>query len=93
MGAWRRNGQQMTPDEARKELAESLPDCVAMLAEIIHKPGRNAQTQLAAIKVILDRVGVPAVAATTITGSQGGPVEITLRLVKAKHESDPENHG
>lgn len=75
----------MTPDEVRQAVSEKLPDYIQMLDRLIRNPPRNAQTQLSGIKLAMSLV-VPTVTAATITGSQGGPVEITLRMVKAEHK-------
>lgn len=74
----------MSLDEARTELTEAIPEAVRELIKISRRPERNSQTKLAAIKEILNRGGLPAVAATTISNPQGGPVEIVLRVVDPK---------
>jgi hypothetical protein len=77
-------------DKARADLQAMLPDAVkAFRACLRPAPPRHAQVILAAAKEVFNRVGLPAVAATTVSNPQGGPVEITLRLVKAKTK-DPE---
>lgn len=74
----------MSLEEARIEITDAVPEAVRELIKISRKPERNSQTKLAAIKEILNRGGLPAVAATTISSPQGGPVQVTLTIVEPK---------
>jgi hypothetical protein len=77
------------PDLAkqRDELVALLPDAILAIANCIRRPGRNSQTQLAAAKTVLDRAGLPAIASTTISAPDGGPVrhsgKFVIELVEA----------
>lgn len=69
--------------EARRdELVALLPDAIKAIASCIRKPGRNSQTQLAAAKTVLDRAGLPIIAATEIRPPAGQEaLQISVRFV------------
>jgi hypothetical protein len=77
------------PDLAkqRDELVALLPKAIITIDNCMRRPGRNSQTQLAAAKTVLDRAGLPAIASTTISAPDGGPVrhsgKFVIELVEA----------
>jgi len=64
-------------EAGRAALVALIPEAIETAATVMRRPGRNAQAQIAIVKTILDRAGLPAVAETKI-GDHKITVEYTI---------------
>jgi hypothetical protein len=76
--------------EHRKTLEDLIPDAISAIADVMAEPKRNAKARLEAAKTILDRAGLPAVAASqvkfdgTLDGPGTAPQKVVIEIVRAE---------
>ena len=66
---------------ARKRLETLIDAAIDCLADVMANPSRHSIARLNAARAILDRAGLPAIAATELSGRGGEPLEIIVRSV------------
>jgi hypothetical protein len=75
---------------ARRKLVDHVPEFLDKLIEIARRPGRNAQTQLAAIKDGMNRAGLIELRTAQITSetSDGQSVTLNVNFLPPKKEDE-----
>lgn len=81
----------MDIEKERAAVAELIPEAIAIIAQVMRRPGRNAVAQLNAAKIILDRGGFPAIQDVSIHDPAGSGMSVTLHVHQAGHQPRAQN--